>query len=313
MLPPDSIVLAATRWLRLLRDSTLGQAFTIIRADASYTDLTQTQYASGLEWLEAVDLLKNGPRGLELSPTVSELPEEQINQLLFERILMRAEPAWLPDADSLVPDPADLPQDAASLANSLGLSEQAAFLLVRHLHGRVDKTERARIGTAGERALVEFLERRWPGSTIHVALTDDGFGYDVLFRHQNAQWHLEVKTTTRRGRLVIYLSRHEHEVGLHDPYWRLIVVGLDDQLLLQAVATVRHSEVLSRAPCDLYTESKWQSASHQLTSKDLHRGLVLTGDNAAAPGFMAEFSNSTSNLPNAFVWMPKPNTTIAAD
>lgn len=64
------------------------------------------------------------------------------------------------------------------------------------------------------------LERRWPGSTRHVALTDDGLGYDLAFSCRGRTLHLEVKTTGRRGRLVLYLSRHEHEVALLDPDWR---------------------------------------------------------------------------------------------
>lgn len=306
MLPPDNVVRAAVRWLRLLRASTVGQASSIIQADASYTDLTQTQYLSGLDWLRNLGLLSDQRHGVDLPGAVKGLPEEQLSQLLFERILEKAAPAWLPDADLLVPDAGELPQDAASLAETLGLSERVAFVAVRHVHGRIDLAERARVGIAGERALVDLLERQWPGSTTHVALTDDGFGYDVLFRVSNVQWHLEVKSTTRRGRLVIHLSRHEHEVGLHDPNWRLVVVGLDDQLRLQGVATVEHSELFGRAPRDVCAETKWQSASHELTSKDLQRGFSFLD----APVFDLEPTadqvpaNSSSYMLKAFTWMP---------
>lgn len=304
MLPPNAIVRAVSRWVKLLRVSPLGLASSVIRSDASYTDLTQTQYACALDWLRTLELLADGPRGPEISPVVSRLPDDQINQVLFERIIERAAPAWLPDADLLVTDPAELPEDAASLAETLGLSERSAFISIRHLHGRVDLTERARIGAAGEHRLIELLERHWPGSTTHVALTDDGFGYDVLFRYRNTQWHLEVKTTTRRGRLVIYLSRHEHEVGLHDPYWRLVVVGLDDQLRLRAVATARHSDLLERAPCDLSSVSKWQNASHQLTSIDLQQGISFLNESTINKELLADFANGSTNMPNVFAWMP---------
>jgi hypothetical protein len=306
MLPPDTVVRAATRWLRLLRASTLGQASSIIRADASYTDLTQTQYSSGLDWLRTLELVTEGLQGLALSAALRELPDEQISQLLFERILERSAPAWLLDADLLVPDAAELPQDASALAETLGLSDRVAFMSVRHVHGRVDLAERARVGLAGERALVELLERRWPGSTTHVAQTDDGFGYDVLFRHGNAHWHLEVKTTTRRGRLVVYLSRHEYDVSLLDPYWRLVVVGLDDQMRLQAVATVRHSELFDRAPRDVCADAKWQSASHQLTSRDLQQGFSFLNEPTIDPQITAAqvLSERSSHMPNVFAWMP---------
>ena len=305
MLPPSTIVLAAFRWLRLLRASTLSQASSLIQADASYTDLTQTQYLSGLDWLRALGLLSDYHHGVDLSAAVKGLPEAQIGQLLFERILERAAPAWLPDADLLVPDAGELPQDAASLAETLGLSERVAFVAVRHVHGRIDLAERARIGLVGERALIELLERRWPGSTTHVAQTDDGFGYDVLFRLGSVEWHLEVKTTARRGRLVIYLSRHEHEVGLHDPGWRLVVVGLDDQLRLQAVATARHSKLFGRAPRDMCAEAKWQSTSHELTSKDIEEGFSFLNEPAVYQELTASPIASNGCHPlRLFTWMP---------
>lgn len=208
--------------------------------------------------------------------------------------------------DLLVLDAAELPQDAASLAGALRLSEHVVFTAVRHVHGRVDLAERTRVGLAGERALVELLERRWPGSTTHVSQTDDGFGYDVLFRHENVHWHLEVKTTTRRGRLVIYLSRHEHDVSLHDPSWRLIVVGLDEQLQLQTIATALHSELLGRAPHDICAEAKWQSASHQLTSKDLQRGLSFLDRSTVDQNLLTDdiLWNGSSQIRKTFAWMP---------
>ena len=236
-------------------------------ATPTYTDLTQTQYASGLDWLRSLYLLtERGRSDLELLSSLKELPAEQIKHLLFERTLEWAVPAWLLDADLLVSDAGEVPQDAAALAETLGLSADTAFLLVRQVHGRIDLAERARVGLAGERALIDLLEHRWPGSTTHVADASDGFGYDVLFRHKNVGWHLEVKTTTRGGRLVIHLSRHEYEVSLHDPHWRLVIVGLDEQIQLRALATVRQSELVSRAPRDISAEAKWQSVSYELTS-----------------------------------------------
>ena len=62
-----------------------------------------------------------------------------------------------------------------------------------------------------------------------VALKDDGLGYDVVGPLPTAMWHLEVKSTTRRGRLVIRISRLEYEIGAMDPLWRLVIVGLDSQ------------------------------------------------------------------------------------
>jgi hypothetical protein len=295
------------RWLRILETSTLGQAWSLIRADSNYTDITQTQYASALEWLSALGLLSSGLHGTALSSVIKELPHAQANQLLFERILEHATPAWLPDADLLIPDATELPQDAAELAVALGLSDEVALQVVRLVHGRIDLAQRSRVGSAGERAVIELLESLWPGSTSHIALTDDGFGYDVLFLHKNAEWHLEIKTTTRRGRLVIYLTRHEHEVGLNDPNWRLIIVGLSDQLQLQALATVQYLDIVGRSPRDLCAAAKWQSASHQLTSYDLQPGLGFLEAPLVDSNLLASqlIRNGSSKLQSVFAWMPR--------
>lgn len=306
MLPADTVVRAALRWLYLLRTSTSVQGWSLIRADATYTDLTQTQYASALEWLQTLQLVTASSDGLVLSAAAKALPALQGNQLLFERSLEKASPPWLIDADLLVPDDSELPQDAAKLASTLGLSDRIAFHTVRQIHGRIDLAQQARIGSAGEKAVVELLEAVWPGSTVHVATTSDGFGYDILFRHADMEWHLEVKSTTRRGRLVLYLSRHEHEVGLREPNWRLIVAGLDDNLNLQAIATIRHSQLLNRAPNDSCAEAEWKSAAHQVTPEDLQPGLsFLHASLGKSPEeYLPILRSGVYGFPSAFAWMP---------
>jgi hypothetical protein len=257
-----------------------------------------TQYASALDWLASVGLLIGGQNGLELATAAKVLPHMQLNQLLFERSLERAAPAWLPDSDLLIPDESELPQDAAALADTLGLSSQLALLAIRRIHGRIDLALRNEIGLAGERALINTLEDRWPGSTTHVSQFDDGFGYDIAFRHESIEWHLEVKSTTRRGRLVIYLSRHEHEVGLRDPHWRLILVGLNGQLQLRTLSTARFSEIAARAPQDSHSDSKWQSTSHHLTSEDLHDGVSFLDEPFGVSGSLTSAFNPGSQPAN---------------
>ena len=141
------------------------------------------------------------------------------------------------------------------VAATLNLSDRMALSAIRHVHGRVDVSRRAELGSDGERGLIELLEQHWPGTTVHVSATDDGFGYDVLFRHSGVEWHLEVKTTLRRGRLVVYLSRHEYEVSVRDPHWRLIVVGLNEEKHACAIATVQHEAVFGRTPQDVCLEA----------------------------------------------------------
>jgi hypothetical protein len=273
MLPAEPVMRAAVRWLGLLRTSTLTQAANLIRSEAAYTDLTQTQYSTALEWLRVVRFLSEEPEGFTLSSAGRALPQVEANQLLFERTVECSAPAWLLDSDVLIPDEESLPHDAAVIASTLGLSDTAALWAIRNVHGRVDTALRSELGLAGERALIELLERHWPGTTLHVSASNDGFGYDVLFRHSGIEWHLEVKTTLRRGRLVAYVSRHEYEVSLRDPHWRLVVVGLNEQRLACAVATVQHVKAFARTPKDTCLDARWQSVAHQLTADDLREGL----------------------------------------
>ncbi len=304
MLPGDGVLRAAYRWLRLLERSTLPQAYALIRADAAYTDLSPTQYAAALDWLRTVRLLQSSEAGARLVPAALGLTDSAARQLLFGRSLEAAAPAWLPDADVLVRDSSELPQDVADLAAVLGLDEPAALLAVRQVHGRIDLALRARIGAEGEKALVALLENRWPGSTKHVALTDDGLGYDLAFTLGLQTWHVEVKTTSRRGRLVLYLSRHEYEVALLDPDWRLVVVGLDADGALAALATVRHQVLQERAPHDRDPAAHWESAQHQLRPPDLQPGLAFLSlpEQRELGSLLYRGSTGTGG---SYAWMPR--------
>lgn len=283
----------------------MAQGWALVRADSSYTDLTQTQYADALDWLGTTGILQEGEGGLCLPSALIAWPGDQVHQLVFARALEASLPPWLPDADILVSDSSELPQDAASLAAELGLGDQAALSTIRQVHGRLDLEQRAAVGAAGEMALVRLLEARWPGSTVHVALTDDGFGYDIAFLLGGVEWHLEVKSTTRRGRLVIYLSRHEHEVSLRDPNWRLVVVGLRGDQSPAAVATVDHGRLCHRAPTDAHPGSHWQSVRHQVSSSDLQPGLGFLDvhrvlDRSASHQLLSAGIEAGA----AFAWMP---------
>jgi hypothetical protein len=221
--------------------------------------------------------------------------------LLFARSLEVAQPAWLPDADVLIPDPTELPQDALALANGLSLGAGEAFLAVSQAQGKVDLERRAVIGATGERLLVEALERHWPGSTSHVSLEDDGLGFDIALTHRSRSWHLEVKTTTRRGRLVVYLSRHEYEVSLVDPDWRLVVAGLGDDARLSALATVRPDVVGVRAPRDQHRAARWESVRFELFPEDLEWGLpFLKPDISRIEAMLSIWLNRAGR----FGWLP---------
>ena len=309
MLPAETVLRAATRWVRLLKGTHLAQAWALIRADSRYTDLTQTQYAAALQWLQTLELVVNTGRGDELAADVVALPEAHLKVLLFERGLEHANPAWLADADQLIPDPSELPGDVSQLAKILGLSDSTAFNSALHVHGKIDLERRQLIGSAGERELVNLLEKFYPGSTTHVALNHDGFGYDILFMFGESEWHLEVKSTTRRGRLSVNLSRHEHEVGLRDSLWRLVVIGLDEGLKLRALATAKHSKIMGRAPQDFSQMSQWTSVLHQLGPDDLDAGLNLSSaialdETARCKGDLQDDEIVAYSM---FAWMPRFN------
>jgi hypothetical protein len=223
--------------------------------------------------------------------------------MLLERAFEDDPPPWLRDADVLVPDTAALPADAMRLATTLRLSDEVVLTTIRHVHGKIDLAERARIGIAGETALLELLESCWPRSTVHVSARDDGFGYDIDFRHRGSAWHLEVKSTTRRGRLSVHLSRHEHEVGLRDPNWRLLVLGLDESLRLATLATARHGQILARAPVDTCAEAAWQSVRHDIKFDDLETGLSFVTSDGTEDIYASKLRGIRAVAP-LFAWMP---------
>jgi len=280
MLLAEPIALAAKRWFLLLRTSTYSQAWSLIQADARYTDVTKTQYSVAFDWLRMQRFVLTTINGIALDERYIALPVDVATELLFEKILRTADLPWLPDADKLIRDPDELPQDAANVATILGLTEQSAFLAVQRVHGHVDLEKRAAIGAAGEQALFALLEAAWPSSTTHVSKISDGFGYDLSFVHEGREWHIEVKSTVRQGRLSIYLSRYEFEVGSIDPNWRLVLIVLNQDFQMQSLATVQFEAIKKRAPVDTGPGSKWQTASFVLSPGDLAGGLDFIDDRA---------------------------------
>lgn len=301
MLPAEGVLRAAHRWLDLLERSDVVHAAALIRSEARLTDLSMTQYASALDWLRTIGFVVDASFGSALHPDLRGLSGSAKGQHLYRSSLQALDPPWLLDAEVLIQDEADLPQDALRLAELFGLDDSAAVLGIRQVHGRVDLEARARVGAAGEAALVALLEARWPGSTSHASLRDDGLGYDAAFTLADRTWHLEIKSTTRRGQLVIYLSRHELEVAARDPDWCLAVVGLDESLAATAVVTVDRERLLQRVPVDAHAGVRWESARYQLNPADLSARLPFLGDQPARallqiPGEASGFSWTPEEL-----------------
>ena len=231
------------------------------------------------------------------------LPEPEMRKQLFECVIRHVSPAWLRDADILVPASGEIPEDAAKLAAELGLQENEAFRAVRNAHTHVDLEKRQLIGGAGERALLAYLEANWPGSTIHVAALGDGFGYDIAFMQGGREWHLEVKSTTRRGRLNFFLSRNEYETGLADPSWRLVVAGLSADLKLMALATLLPGHLQPVAPIDVGPNSRWQSAMFEIGGSSFVKGICLSGSNSDTSEFH-RYLHAAGCHDSWFAWLP---------
>jgi Domain of unknown function (DUF3883) len=302
--PPEAVLLAAGRWLRLLQRSSVEQAAALVRADAALADLSVTQYAQGLEWLMGIGLVEDDPSGSRLSRGLDLLSPSALDELLLVATLDAVRPPWLEDADLLVRGTADLPQDIAALATMLNVPDDAALLSVAMVHGKIDLERRASIGSAGELELIALLEAQWPGSTRHVAAEHDGFGYDVAFTRASETWHLEVKATTRRGRLVLHLSRHEHEVALRDPAWQLIAVGLDENNLLACLATVSYVELMARAPEDRHTAGRWEAVRYAIGPELLTGGLPFLAGSPVLTGSLSLISSDITSSATGFAWMP---------
>jgi len=289
VLPPDGVLAAAGRWIELLELGTsIERAWGVIRNAPAFAGLSATQYATALDWISSLGLL----------PELTQ-PGTAPASRLFTTAISALAPAWLTDADALLDDPADLPLDALRLADLFAVPEARILPLIQGIGRRTDPELAARIGLAGETALVALLNDTIPGCARHMSLTDDTLGYDITVT-DNSEAHLEVKSTTRRGRLIIYLSRHEFEVAAIDDAWALVIVGLDADLHLAALATARAHIVHERVPHDVSRLGRWDSVAIELRADDLTQGLIL--GNAR----LSTFNGAVSRQAGLFAWMPPP-------
>jgi hypothetical protein len=156
----------------------------------------------------------------------------------------------------------------------LDLDEDEAFAQVMGGWGKVDTSERERIGAEGELALVSLLSASVVNAQInHVALTSDGYGYDIAVETADLCLHIEAKSTTRRGRLVLYLSRNEYENMRRDPLWQLVVVRLTSDLEVAAIATVPSPWLADEVPQDHGTSGRWESCRLDVPSSVAISGI----------------------------------------
>ncbi|MEU8205557.1 DUF3883 domain-containing protein [Streptosporangium sp. NPDC049046] len=210
-----------------------------------------TQYGAALEWLRRAKLV-----------TEAGLPAIATNRtklVLLQAAIAQSDPLWLQDADQLIIKPDDLPEDAATAGEVLGLNPRETLAAIRAAWGKVDTAARQKIGSAGEQALVRLLEDLGCLTITYVAEYSDGLGYDVAIACDGFHLNLEVKSTTRRGRLTIYLSRNEFDVMLADPQWRLVVVLLGQDQAIDSIGTIDTEWITRHAPVDTSLSGRWES------------------------------------------------------
>jgi len=265
-LPPETILLAAKRWLEVLPSSGgVPRARTLLTTATSYNDLTPTQYATAYSWLENLGLLA------ELGS-----PVPPANQVLAA-VLERAAPPWLRDADDLVQSPDEVPSDFLSAGELLGLDEDEVFGQVISSWGKVDTAARERVGEAGELGLVEML-RGIPDSRVEqVSSWSDGFGYDIEFSQGPVEVHLEVKSTTRIGRFTAYLSRNEFNVMLRDQRWILVTLRLSPEFDVVGVGSVAKEWIAANVPRDFGPFGSWASCKLDVPAAAINEGIPELG------------------------------------
>lgn len=232
------------------------------------SDLTPTQYGAALDWLRREEVLAVG--GSEASRASDRLAALTVLRAAVEG----SSPAWLRDADRTIRSPDELPLDAASAAEVLELDPADAFHVIRSVWGRVDTQERTELGAAGEVQLLGLLGASLDAEMLHVSEISDGFGYDISVGRADESLHIEVKTTKRRGRLSVYLSRNEFEVMRADPCWRLVAVLLGETGQLAAVGTVDRNWIAQSVPTDSSAYGRWESVRLDVPRSAVSPGIA---------------------------------------
>ncbi|MFC4913730.1 protein NO VEIN domain-containing protein [Actinomadura gamaensis] len=259
--PPDPVLLAAVRWVEKLPANGRARCRALFTTHAEYSDISPTQYDAAYRWLEETGLL-DGSEGA--------LP---VGQRVFRAALLTGDVYWFADADLHVREPTELPIDAGRAAAALGLSELEAYQEIHAVRGKVDAAERLRIGTAGETALIELLSSSTSAGIQHVAAHSDGYGYDIAVHAGQHSLHIEAKSTTRRNRLMFFLSRREYEVMRYDPSWQLVILQLTEQLAIAAIGSVSSTWIETQLPDDQGSYGRWDTCRIDVPPEQVTRGI----------------------------------------
>ena len=236
---------------------------------SEYSDLTPTQYADALAWLISCDVL---------APDATPQLRSDNTFELFEATIEHGGPPWLGDSDVLFDTADDLPSDALLAATALGLDPELALVAIRNVWGKVDTRERERIGAAGEAALTELLGLWCNARVTQVSAQSDGFGYDISVDTMQPIAHLEIKTSTRRNRQTVYLSRNEYETMRRDPVWVLVFVRLSVDLVPVQVLTVDRQWIEQSMPKDTTSSGRWESMRLEIRDSAQTLGIQQLAD-----------------------------------
>lgn len=264
-LPPDAVLRAALRWLDHLQHSPIARTQALFASHPGYADLTMTQYGAALDWLRHTGMVTSEGRPATIF--------SRAELALLKTAIAQADPLWLQDADQLITTFNDLPEDAVTAGEALGLNPRETLEAVRAAWGKVDITSRQEIGSAGEHALVGLLQSLGCLTVNHVSEYADGLGYDVAILGDGLHLNLEIKSTTRRGRLTLYLSRNEFEVMLTDPRWRLVIVLVGPSREVNAVGTLDVRWITHHVPVDASSFGRWESVRFDVPPEVVQSGI----------------------------------------
>ncbi len=253
------------RWLERLPSTSTARCRALFTNHADFSDVTPTQYEAAYSWLSENGLLEDTHSSIAVSERV------------FRTAIASSGAAWLPDADVLVRAPDELPEDALRAAEALNVPASQAYEQVSAVWGKVDMAARARIGNAGELALIKLITEATEARVEHVAAYSDGFGYDIAVHAQQHPLHIEAKSTVRRGRRTFFLSRHEYETMCRDQAWQLVTVQLSQDLDAVAVSSVAAEWINAQVPQDRGAFGRWEACRLDVPPEALIPGIPRLG------------------------------------
>lgn len=292
-LPSAHRLRAAYRAAQAIRDQTVSVA----AARASYlrlpTDLVfdVDDLVAGERLLLDVGLLSDGGGHLQGNVrlgTLAELYEDEALTTLLALVLGERPPLWLRTAAA---SPAGLdteliPAEASTVLGTLVPDPQLREALLLAAAERIDARELSEAGAAGEEAVVaacrdELHDAQRPdlaGDVQRVSLISDRLGYDVVAPTlDGSSRRLEVKTTRRKARLEVFISRNEATVGLRDVAWALVFCRLGDGGEVEIVGWCRGECLEPLLPENRHARGRWASTAITLAPEELRPGLPPIG------------------------------------